>query len=113
MTRYNKFVAAFALAVLSALVAVGKDGITSVEVVNALPAGIGAVLLLVTDARPWMKAVASGLTAALVVLSAALSDGHITSAEWYQIAFALVAVVTSALVPNSTTLPERRLGHVN
>lgn len=98
--KYNKFYAAFALAVVSALVAVGKDGVSSVELVNAIPAGIGAVLLLVTDARPWMKAVASALTAGLVVVSAALSDSTITGAEWYQIAFAIVATATSYFVPN-------------
>ncbi len=101
MAQYRKFLAAFALAVVSALVAVGADGITSPEILNAVVLGIGAVFVLVTDPSPALKALVAAGTTALVAISASLSDG-ITSAEWYQILFAAVAVATSYFVPNAT-----------
>ena len=100
MSEYRKFVGTFLLAVASAVVAVGADGIDSVEIVNAIVAGIGAVYVLISGRDVIYKAVAAGLSAALVALSAALSDG-VTSAEWYQIAFAAFAVLVAAFVPNS------------
>jgi hypothetical protein len=99
VNRYRKFIAAFLLAVVSALVAVGADGIDSPEMINALVAGIGAVFVLITDPSPALKALAAALSTGLVALSAALSDG-VTSAEWYQIAFAAIAVATSYFVSN-------------
>lgn len=101
MSKYRKFYAAFALAVVSGLVAVGADGIDSPEVLNAVVLGIGAVLVLITDPAPALKALAAALSTGLVALSAALSDG-VTGAEWYQIIFAAIAVATSYFLPNAT-----------
>ncbi len=107
MSQYRKFLAAFALAVVSALVAVGADGVTSPEILNALVAGIGAVFVLISDPSPAVKALAAALSTVLVGISAALSDG-ITGAEWYQIGFAAVAIASSYFVPNSQ--PTTRAG---
>lgn len=101
MAQYRKFFAAFALAIVSALVAVGADGIDSPEILNAVVAGIGAVFVLITDPAPALKALAAALSTGLVALSAALSDG-VTGAEVYQIVFAAIAVATSYFVSNST-----------
>ena len=100
MSPYRKFVGTFLLAVASAVVAVGADGIDSVEIVNAIVAGIGAVYVLISGRETIYKAVAAALSAGLVALSAALSDG-ITSAEVYQIVFAAFAVLVAACVPNA------------
>ncbi len=100
MSPYRKFVGTFLLAVASAVVAVGADGIDSVEIVNAVVAGIGAVYVLISGRDVIWKAVAAALSAGLVVLSSALSDG-ITSVEWYQIGFAAFAVLVAAFVPNA------------
>lgn len=107
MNRYRKFIAAFVLAVVSALIAVGADGIDSPEMINAVVAGIGAVFVLITDPSPALKALAAALSTGLVALSAALSDG-VTSAEWYQIGFAAVAVATSYFVANKPETEQNR-----
>lgn len=106
MSEYRKFIGAFLLAVASAIVAVGTDGIDSVEIVNAVVAGIGAVYVLISGTAVIYKAVAAALSAGLVVLSSVLSDG-ITSAEWYQIVFAAFAVLVAAFVPNSAPTTRR------
>lgn len=107
MNRYRKFIAAFLLAVVSALIAVGADGIDSPEMLNAVVAGIGAVFVLITDPSPALKALAAALSTGLVALSASLSDG-VSSAEWYQIGFTAVAVATSYFVSNKPESGETR-----
>lgn len=111
--KYGKFivqiVGAFLGFLLPALVA-GNGTLDPSEIVNVAVLGLGAVILLNGGELPagiWSKAkfYISALLAGLVVLQSAISDGSISSAEWWQIAIAVLAALGVLAVPGPKVLP--------
>ena len=97
--RYAKFIAqvvATALAVVAAATA-GDGLIDASEWGNVLLAGFGAVAVLGAGNLPagvwaYSKTIVSAATAAVMAWQSALGDG-ITTAEWWQIAVAVLGAV--------------------
>jgi hypothetical protein len=105
---YAKFLAQVAGALLAAIlpaVAAGDGHVDQSEWVNAIILGLGALLVLSGGELPagvWSKAkfYISAVLAAMVVLQSALSDGMgITTAEWWQVAIALLTAAGVLVAP--------------
>lgn len=102
--KYSKAIAAVVATVLAAIIAaMGGDGIISaVEWVNVAILGVGAASVFAAPNVPgarYTKAILAALTAALVVLTSAITGG-VALVEWLQIAMAVLGALGVYAVPN-------------
>jgi hypothetical protein len=106
MKQYGKFIAQVVFAVLTAIVAaLADDRVDVAEGINAAIVGFGAIAVLGAGNLPsgvwaYTKTIVSAATAALTLLVSFLSDGgHISTAEWVQVALAAAAAVGVYFAP--------------
>lgn len=96
MKEYSKSIAAVVATVLSALyLALGDDTISNAEWVNVAIAGVGAAAVFAAPNVPfakYTKSIIAALTAGLVVLQSAITDG-VTQPETIQIILAVLGAV--------------------
>lgn len=106
MTKYSKSIAAVVATVLSALyLALGDNSISSTEWVNVAIAGVGAAAVFAAPNVPfakYTKSVIAALTAGLVVLQSAITDG-VTQTELIQISIAVLGAVGVYAVKNTNS----------
>ena len=106
ITAYAKAIGFVITTVIAALAgALTDNSITQPELINVVVLGLGAILVYIVpnlDAGigRYLKLFIAGLTAALVLLSSALTDG-VTIAEWLQITLAFLGAFGVYAVPNT------------
>lgn len=112
MNRYLKFGVEVVAAILTAVAAalLGDGRIDYSEWVNVLIVGLGAVAVLGAGNFPagvWahMKTIVAAVTAGAVLLHSLLGDG-VTTAEWFQVAAAVLGALTVAAVKGPVVQPD-------
>lgn len=103
---YTKFIVQAVIAVLVALAAVWTGGVTNVEIINVAIVGVGALSVFAAPNVPgaaYTKAILAALSAALVVLTSAVTGG-IVFPELVQILVAAAGAVGVFALPNKPDL---------
>ncbi len=100
MNPYLKFAAEVLATVLAAVAAAltGQGGITAVEALNIVVLGLGSVAVLGAGNLPagvwaYTKLIVAAATAGAVFLVSALTDGQITTSEWFQFGVAVLGAL--------------------
>lgn len=100
MNGYLKFAAEVLATVLAGIAAaVTGDGvINTTEWLNVIVLGVGAVGVLGAGNLPagvwaYTKLIAAAATAGAVFLMSALTDGNVSTAEWYQFGIAVLGAL--------------------
>jgi hypothetical protein len=100
--KYAKAILAVVATVITAVVAMGGNGITPVEWVNVAIAGVGACAVFAAPNVPgalYTKSILAVLTAVLGFLTSAIVGG-VSHQEWLQIIVLALGAVGVYAVPN-------------
>lgn len=105
LKKYSKTVVQVVITVLAAVAAVWAGGVTPVEWVNVAIIGAGALSVFTAPNVPgaaYTKSILAAVTAALVVLTSAITGG-LVFVEVVQIVIAAAGAVGVYAVPNAGT----------